>query len=481
MVNSHVTAAALAMTPRAEQLMTGRVYAGSPLSAQPNRPPSVGNINALQCTKCPYIASSHVDYQHHFYVAHHRVPSPNTSRVVLPSKRPYDVPGHHATPPQALTQGQKYTDNELPRYHCPFCAWQCDISSGEAFTNHMNKHYSNPRYCTHMCSYCSREFSEPGALREHIFLHPLLHHYVCAICNIAYGTSELIGQHMTQKHRKPDSVHPSHPPSSRLAEIPKRKFSDDSSSALGDGSRMSDKTSVNGDDKDRNFTHSPRSESNHGVPSSRVSDRTTDTPLTVHSDSPTPSPSQPKRPRPQMMTTTLGQTIAKEIQAAISKELIDVKQPTVGDLLFMKGPDPNAGGEPKKKPLNLMSLLDRVVEQSLRTLPTGTKPDKPDLKFTVTFSDEEDAGVECDSTAPTNGEKSAPNSTEATKDKEYPSPPSTASEDSDISLKPKKEKNAGEYNSEETVTSSSIPKKSARSVLSYICLFNSPRRNTRCD
>ena len=486
-VNSRLSAAALAMTPRAEQLLSGRTYSSSPHSSQPNRPPSVGNINSLQCAKCPYIASSHVDYQHHFYVAHHRVPSPNTSRITLPTKRTYETAVASHISPTLPISSQKYTNSELPCYHCPFCAWQCEINQGEAFNNHMNKHYSNPRYCTHMCSYCSREFSEPAALREHIFMHPLLHHYVCAICNIAFSTPELINQHMTQKHRKLENLGLNtgrlSSPRSAADIQSRRKLSDDSSSiSQAEISRISDKTSINGDDRDRSSVHSPRPDSNQGLTSSRLSDRTTDTPLTVLSDSPAPSPSQPKRPRQQMMTATLGQTIAQQIQAAISKELIDVKEPTVGSLLFMKGPEP-AG--PDKRPLNLMSLLDRVVEQSLRNVPTGAKPEKPDLKFTVTFSDDEDAGgVECDSTAPSNGEKSATDNNSGTettaKGKESPisSPPSTE-------LSSLQQQNGGKHedlvevgggnddkregseplsSSEETVTSSSLSKPPARSV-----------------
>lgn len=101
-----------------------------------------------------------------------------------------------------------------------------------------------------------------------------------------------------------------------------------------------------------------------------------------------------------MKKTGFGQSLAKHIEAAISRELIGNKSPTMSDLMFMKsssgeedaeeGIRKPAAADDKSNPLSLMSLLDKVVEESLRNVPIGKKPEKPDLKFMVSFSDDED-------------------------------------------------------------------------------------------
>lgn len=400
-MNPNVAAAAalLSLPSRASDVFER----GFPNTPMPNRPSSVGstNTNTLQCTKCSYTASSLVDFQHHFYVTHHRVPSPNPSKIAtLPSKRAYDVPGPHSTPP---INASKYADsNDSTRYHCPFCAWQCDVSQNEAFNNHMNKHYTNARYCTYTCAYCSRDFAEPSSLREHIAMHPLMNQFVCAICNLAFSSRDLFNQHMRKKHIALPQLSPQYN-RSPSARSDSQQYAEEG--RLIARPQLSHQTSMNSEERAQSISsvQSPPPASSQGAMSSRLSDRTSDTPLTVLSDSPSSSPTPAKRPRQNIITTTLGQTIAKEIQAAISKELIDVKEPTVSDLLFMKGPDPSKI-DGNKKPLNLMSLLDRVVEQSLRSVPSNSrKPEKPDLKFMVTFSDGEEDVVECDSTAATAG------------------------------------------------------------------------------
>lgn len=112
-----------------------------------------------------------------------------------------------------------------------------------------------------------------------------------------------------------------------------------------------------------------------------------------------------------MKKTGFGQSLAKHIEAAISRELIGKKSPTVSDLMFMKSSNddckdggeggtevnsdaaamPSSGLKTPKSGLNLMSLLDKVVEESLRQVPPGQKPPKPNMKFMVTFSDDEDS------------------------------------------------------------------------------------------
>lgn len=177
------------------------------------------------------------------------------------------------------------------------------------------------------------------------------------------------------------------------------------------------------DSVDRSLASSSSSIRSGGAGASRRSEtRESPTTSSVGSQSPgdssggdrlpaSPSTScQSKQPL-VMKKTGFGQSLAKHIEAAISRELIGKKTPTVTDLMFMKSSsnegcpkmsdppttaDPvsaTSGGSEPKKPsgkLNLMSLLDKVVEESLRKVPVGQKPPKPNIKFMVSFSDDED-------------------------------------------------------------------------------------------
>lgn len=229
------------------------------------------------------------------------------------------------------------------KLHCSYCGYQCEVHLKAIFEQHMFEHKSQP-----CCIHCSRLFSDPVALQEHLPLHDLLYIHICTICGLAFKLKLSHTAHMAERHprlatsntngkRSPQSV-----PDSMLLKI---------------GSSPSSSS-------DRRRSASMSSSSDHlSSPTSFVS--------TGYS---TASPLSQK---------TFGQSLAKECEKMAGGKTLNL-----AEMIFMKSEDEHGSAECAPK-LNLRSLLERVVEESIRAGPNGAVK-KPDLKFMVTFSDDED-------------------------------------------------------------------------------------------
>ena len=138
-------------------------------------------------------------------------------------------------------------------------------------------------------------------------------------------------------------------------------------------------------------------------PLSPFSNDTRSSPLSNHGASSSTSPTMSVSAKStSSRQPTFGQTLAKQIEVAISNQVTACgKSPSLSELMFMKTGNDFEGMNtgmplskpaplPSKNPLNLMTLLDKVVEESIRAGSVGKAVEKPDLKFMVTFSDDEE-------------------------------------------------------------------------------------------
>lgn len=181
------------------ELMSSTLNMTSVSSLIGNHP--IDDILYLHCKRCQSSYGSVHAFRKHFRNVHGTMPS---SDDVL-------IQGIKATKEFVANKNDINTPSSSPiphRFHCTYCGWQCDQSNQTAFKKHLNEHYdTNGRI--YRCFYCKEMTPDANALKFHLTKHTGIFSNACPLCFIAFETETYLSLHFTRCHRmatKPSKV-----------------------------------------------------------------------------------------------------------------------------------------------------------------------------------------------------------------------------------------------------------------------------------
>lgn len=147
----------------------------------------IDDILYLHCVRCQCSYGSVHSFRKHFRNSHGYMPS--SDDVLIQSIK--------AT--KAYVMHKNESSAVVPRRHCTYCGWQCEQTNPSAFSRHMKEHY-DVKGCFYRCVHCNADFGEPNTLRQHIVNHTGVYQYICSYCCIAYSLEEHLADHMFKQH-----------------------------------------------------------------------------------------------------------------------------------------------------------------------------------------------------------------------------------------------------------------------------------------
>lgn len=305
-------------------------------------------------------------------------------------------------------------------FHCVYCGYQCKLDNLETFTQHLSSHWQIP--LQYSCYHCANFFTSQGALQDHLTVHRTLNHHICSKCCLGFSNKHSFVEHLHNLHSalSTDMSLPSNLQLQRGQEGEPLVPQVSRSTAQGQPPQSSSHIvnarpaaySLFGNPCDDKFSATSLSTTENekmlrssiqpvGTSSSTWSLRSTHSPSSASSassscgtvmGSPASSLCSPSSKVGNAPPSTFGQFLAKHIEKFIACQVADKQLPSLTSLMFMKAEDDTAKSTSphRKSPESLMSLLDKVVEQTIRGSINNEPPKKPNLNFTVTFSDEEE-------------------------------------------------------------------------------------------
>lgn len=329
------------------------------------------DILYLHCKRCQCSYGSVHAFRKHFRNVHGAMPS---SEDVL-------IQGIKATKEFVANQHETPAASNQQRFHCTYCGWQGDHSNQTAFTRHLNEHY-NEKGSIYRCMYCRELTPDANSLKLHLSKHPGVLLNVCSLCFVAFETHAQLSLHFTTNHRmagkqpKVAAVPPHMPGSSFYPMVPAQPNSYHNSNGLlyhpggpagirhskqpttpptlQDFSKMPHTSS--GWSYARSARPKPSTEMNRKLSSETATTHTVKTSSSSSIFTSTCSVNNPTNAsHNNISTVSLDSVLNAAINMAVSSSVAEaVKSPAT------------TSSDSHRTQINLMSLLDKVVEQGLR-------------------------------------------------------------------------------------------------------------------
>ena len=189
--SDHLTPAALSSAESsssltdAERDMNSAQNVSSINSLIGNHP--IDDILYLHCVRCQSSYGSVHAFRKHFRNTHGYMPS--SEDVLIQSIK--------ATKSYVMNKNDKSA--AIPRRHCNYCGWQCEQTNPSAFSQHMKEHY-DVKGCFYRCVHCNADFGDANTLRQHVVNHTGVYQYICSFCCLAYSAEESLADHMFKQH-----------------------------------------------------------------------------------------------------------------------------------------------------------------------------------------------------------------------------------------------------------------------------------------
>lgn len=346
---------------------------------------------------------------------------------------------------EKLADKKALNPDNLQRLHCIFCGFQCGLHQKPVFSAHFSSHDSGKNGLS--CFHCCKEFRSSYHLNAHISVHSHLYHFICSKCSIAFATNEFLSAHCLQTHYNTESHTVYNSPSTSKASslptfqnakhfdsstLPNSNFSfqycdsttsfanlqattqSDSSPIKTSHSRKSysydnksfsslrdsrlKESSYDGTFEDeRKLLKLPKGEFSSYKPSPTGACKTECSTSSI--DASVVSSSSAKS---RLSSSSLADYISNDLAKALA-DFSKEHTPSLSDVMFMQAPT-SPVAEPKQESLpdsnrktkkNLRNLMEELVEERIYAGIYGKPMNKPDLNFTVTFSDDEENDITC--------------------------------------------------------------------------------------
>ncbi|XP_067942017.1 serine-rich adhesin for platelets-like isoform X2 [Watersipora subatra] len=140
------------------------------------------DILYMHCARCPAHYGNIHAFKKHFHNSHGYMP--RAEDVLI----------------QSIKSTKEYVTNKNEaRRHCIFCGWQCEQTNPSVFFKHIQEHLDN-KGCYFKCIYCQQEFAEPNALKLHVVQHVVPYTHICVPCSLAFSSEDQLTAHMLSQH-----------------------------------------------------------------------------------------------------------------------------------------------------------------------------------------------------------------------------------------------------------------------------------------
>lgn len=302
----------------------------------------INDILYLHCTRCQSSYGSVHAFRKHFRNSHGYMP--NAEDVLIQSIK--------ATKEYVMNKNDYSTptSSAVPKRHCNYCGWQCDQSNPAIFSKHMRDHYDG-KGCYYRCIYCQQEFADPNTLRQHVVQHNVIYQHICSFCCIAYAAEDQLASHMFTNHGMRYAARKVNLPVSVVLPSPSAlaPVRPDASPKLSSQNLPKLKPS---------FT---QTYSDH-FQSKLLQGKSTGSPRPHHLNTPFTYMHPTMQPKSAMLTSPRYVEASK----VSSPSTAGYKKPLLGSPGMLPMDAGKESSQPAGGPINLMSLLDRAVEQGLK-------------------------------------------------------------------------------------------------------------------
>ena len=89
---------------------------------------------------------------------------------------------------------------DLKAHSCHLCPYKTNRK--DKLNLHLRSRHDSTTGRSHRCSKCSKSFTSPADLKNHLAVHETLRRNICGLCGKAYKTEKSVKQHIKESHHQ---------------------------------------------------------------------------------------------------------------------------------------------------------------------------------------------------------------------------------------------------------------------------------------